>query len=250
MSIVSGSQLCKSCGGTCSGSDRFCPSCGGSLVGVANCPNCGTSCSPGDRFCRTCAKPLHFAQHAVVTKVNDITAAPVPNSNKKPLADWLTVGAGFALLALCAQCQRGRGEMPSSLIPLGIAIGIVVITGIVGVVVSVVWNRIAGQLWASGLVIAAAGVVLGIRWFSIPFLGITTYSLGDALMVSDVTPDSAAARAGIGSGQVILAVDGRSFTNPGDLVTYIRSRHVFDTIRVRVAIPPGTLAQRDITLGD
>ncbi len=250
MSIVSGSICCKSCGASCSSTNRFCPTCGGSLLPVASCPNCGSKCSPGDRLCRRCSKALSMPRPSAVSADGDIAGVAPPTSNQKTLVDWLTLGAGFALLALCAQCRRGTAEMPSSLIPLGIAVGIVIITCIIGAVVSIVWNRIAGQTWAGGLTIIATTLVLGIRWLSMPFLGVTTYSLGNGLMISEVTPGSSASHDGIHSGQVILSVDGRSLTNSDDLKTYIRSRHVFDTIRLRVAIPPSTVVYQDITLGD
>ena len=70
-----------------------------------------------------------------------------------------------------------------------------------------------------------------------PYIGVTTApASGGGAEVQDVVAGSPAERAGLGAGDVIVEVDGRTVEQPDDVAGAIASRSPGDTVRVKVRI--------------
>jgi len=100
----------------------------------------------------------------------------------------------------------------------------------------------AVALVAAGI---AVGLVLGLgsagggapaaSVASLPFLGVEMQSLpGGAVLVDGVVPGSPAALAGLGPGDVIVAVDGHAVASPGDVDAQLARMRPGERVRLRI----------------
>jgi uncharacterized iron-regulated protein len=90
---------------------------------------------------------------------------------------------------------------------------------------------VADVVWAVGYETIPAGVRLGVH----------VEPHEDGVVVTDVQPDSAAARAGLREGDIIRSFDGESVRLPVDLVRLVRSRAPGDQARLAVSRGQDTL---------
>lgn len=69
----------------------------------------------------------------------------------------------------------------------------------------------------------------------LPFLGVETQSLpGGAVLVDGVVPGSPAAVAGLGPGDVIVALAGHAVSSPAGLETLLTRMHAGERVRLRI----------------
>src|SRR5207237_132215 len=82
-------------------------------------------------------------------------------------------------------------------------------------------------------------------------LGVTPKSrdaYGEPPAVGTVAPDSAAAKAGLQAGDVILEIDGRPVANQTQLLTALGPRYEGDTVSVKVRRGKEDIVFKDVTL--
>lgn len=56
--IDNSSAFCPNCGSRVTSQDKFCTSCGGSLLGKDACVNCGNKIGENDKFCKKCGTKI------------------------------------------------------------------------------------------------------------------------------------------------------------------------------------------------
>jgi putative serine protease PepD len=103
---------------------------------------------------------------------------------------------------------------------------------------------IAGQLVASGKVVNSGRAALGLR-------GATATDVSGqpvGVIVAQVQPGGAAAKAGIQAGDVITKIDGQPTPTLSDLETVVAGLHPDDTVTVTIVRPDGTEHTVNVTL--
>jgi putative serine protease PepD len=81
-----------------------------------------------------------------------------------------------------------------------------------------------------------------------PYLGMTTAVGSAGIEVQAVTPGGPAERAGLRAGDVVVSVDGRAVSEPGDVTDALDGNEPGDSVEVEVE-RDGARERLDITLG-
>jgi putative serine protease PepD len=103
-------------------------------------------------------------------------------------------------------------------------------------------RRIAGQLISSGKVTDSGRAFLGVS--------VATLVSGEGVVVSEVTADSAADKAGIERGDVIVSVAGTDITSGDDLSVRLAELQPGQTVPVKIQRPDGTKKTLQVKLGE
>ncbi len=81
-----------------------------------------------------------------------------------------------------------------------------------------------------------------------PYLGLTTAAGSGGVEVQDVTPGGPAQRAGLRAGDVVVSVDGREVSEPGDVTDALEGNEPGDSVEIEVERDGGR-ERLDVTLG-
>jgi S1-C subfamily serine protease len=146
-------------------------------------------------------------------------AAEAPGAAASP-----AVAAGLPRADRRRRRPRGRRRRPA--LPRRALGGVLAALVAAGAAIAV-----AFALGSGGAGGAAGGAGLAPQ----PFLGVQMQSLpGGAVLIAAVVPGSPADRAGLGSGDVIAAVDGHGVASPGDVEALLARMHPGERVRLRI----------------
>jgi putative serine protease PepD len=81
-----------------------------------------------------------------------------------------------------------------------------------------------------------------------PYLGLTTAAGSGGVEVQDVTPGGPAQRAGLRAGDVVVSVDGREVSEPGDVTDALDGNEPGDSVEIEVE-RDGARERLEVTLG-